>query len=230
MRKDCVKKKTLASTILRKDFRLSQSFDQIALGNKRASGESYSQIFFQLKNAQLQLLIAHCSTTPPASNTATHAPPPISSIKGSLHPSLFTPFQDIPISFKSLFMTSSQPRRGRPAFRVAPDGWPKRTIFGNLSSFVCRTWPSHLNLSFIISLDSGIEPHFSYKLLFEIRSVSRVPRTIRTQFLWKTSSKCLSTFRRAHASEPYLNTVITGLLLLTLDLLICVRMCPPPMF
>ena len=86
-------------------------------------------------------------------------------------------------------MTSSQPRQGRPAFRVAPDGWPKRTLFGNLSSFIRRTWPSHLNLSFIIAPESGIEPHFSYNLLFEIRSVSRVPRTIRRQFLWKTSSK-----------------------------------------
>ena len=106
-------------------------------------------------------------------------------------------------------MTSSQPRQGRPAFRVAPDGWPKRTIFGNLSSFIRRTWPSHLNLSFIIAPESGIEPHFSYNLLFEIRSVSRVPRTIRRQFLWKTSSKFSSAFRSAHASEPYLTTVTT---------------------
>ena len=106
-------------------------------------------------------------------------------------------------------MTSSQPRQGRPAFRVAPDGWPKRTILGNLSSFIRRTWPRHLNLSFIIAPESGIEPHFSYNLLFEIRSVSRVPRTIRRQFLWKTSSKFSSAFRSAHASEPYLTTVTT---------------------
>ena len=106
-------------------------------------------------------------------------------------------------------MTSSQSRQGRLAFRVAPDGWPKRTIFGNLSSFIRRTWPSYLNFSFIIALESGIEPHFSYNLLFEIRSVSWVPRTIRRQFLWKTSSKFSSAFRSAHASEPYLTTVIT---------------------
>ena len=106
-------------------------------------------------------------------------------------------------------MTSSQPRRGRPAFRVAPDGWPKKTIFGNLSSFIRRTWPSHLNLSFIIALERGIESHFSYNLLFEIRSVSRVPRTIRRQFLWKTSNKFSFAFRSAHASEPYLTTAIT---------------------
>ena len=106
-------------------------------------------------------------------------------------------------------MISSQPRQGRPAFLLALDGWPKRTIFGNLSSFIRRTWPSHLNLSFIIALESGIEPHFSYNLLFEIRSVSRVPRTIRRQFHWKTSSKFSSAFRSAHASEPYLTIVIT---------------------
>ena len=91
-------------------------------------------------------------------------------------------------------MTSSQPRQGQPAFFVAPDGWPKRTIFGNLSSFICRMWPSHLNLSSIIAPESRIEPHFSYNLLFEIQSVSWVPRTIRRQFLWKTSSKFSSAF------------------------------------
>ena len=106
-------------------------------------------------------------------------------------------------------MTSSHPRQGWPAFRLTADGWPKRTIFGNLSSFIRRTWPNHLNLSFIIALESRIEPHITYSLLFEIRSVSRVPRTIRRQFLWKTSSKFSSAFRSAHASEPYLTTVIT---------------------
>ena len=106
-------------------------------------------------------------------------------------------------------MTSSQPRQGRPAFRVAPDGWPKRTFFGYLSSFICRMWPSHLNLSFIIAPESGIEPHFLYNLLFEIQSVSQIPRTICRQFLWKTSCKFSSAFWSAHASEPYLTTVIT---------------------
>ena len=86
-------------------------------------------------------------------------------------------------------MTSSHPRQGRLDFCVATVGWPKRTIVDNLSSFICRTWPSHLNLFFfIIALKSGIEPHFSYNLLFEIRSVSRIPKTIGRQFLWKISS------------------------------------------
>ena len=82
-------------------------------------------------------------------------------------------------------MTSCHPGRERPAFRVAPVGWPKRTIFGNLSSFIRWTWPSNLYLSFTVTLESGIEPLFSYNLLFEIRSVSQVPRTICRQFIWK---------------------------------------------
>ncbi|XP_065561989.1 uncharacterized protein LOC136028203 [Artemia franciscana] len=65
-----------------------------------------------------------------------------------------------------------------------------------------------------------IEPHFSYNLLFEVRSVSRVLRTIRRQFLWKTSSKFSSAFWSAHASEPYLATVIT----VASNILI---LCPP---
>jgi hypothetical protein len=80
------------------------------------------------------------------------------------------------------------------------DSWPTRTILGNLSSFIHRMCPSHLNLSLIIALESGIEPHFVYSLLFDIRSVSRVPEAIRRQFLWKTSSKSSKVFRSAHAS------------------------------
>ena len=105
-------------------------------------------------------------------------------------------------------MTPSHPNQGRSVFCLALDGWPKRTIFGNLSSFICRSCPSHLNLYFVIALESGIEPHFSYSLLFEIWSVSQVPRTFHRQFLWKTSIKSSSTFQSAHASEPFLNTVI----------------------
>ena len=82
-----------------------------------------------------------------------------------LHPnlfksSLFTLSQEAPISLKSFLMTSSHPRRGRAAFLLAPDGWPKRKIFGNLSPFVHRMCPTHLSLSFIIVLESRIEPHF----------------------------------------------------------------------
>ena len=106
-------------------------------------------------------------------------------------------------------MTSSYTRRGKPDFRLALDGWQKRTIFGNLSCLIRGTCSSHLNLLSIIALDSGIEPHFSYSRLFEIQSVSRVPRTIHRQFLWKTSSKSPSTFRGTHTSEPCLTTVIT---------------------
>jgi len=90
--------------------------------------------------------------------------------------------------------------------------WPKMTIC-HPSSAESQPFfhysPSHLNLSFIVALESVIEPHFSYSLLFEILSVSRVPRTIPSQFLWKMSSKPSSAFRSAHASEPNLTTAIT---------------------
>jgi len=106
-------------------------------------------------------------------------------------------------------MTTSHPRRRRPAFRLTLYGWQKRKIFGNLSSFIRRTWPSHLNLSFIIALESEIEPHSLQSLLFELRAVRRVSRTIRRQFLWKTYCKSSYAFQSAHFSEPYLTTVIT---------------------
>ena len=51
-------------------------------------------------------------------------------------------------------------------------------LLSSVSCFIHRTCPSHLNLSLIIALESGIEPHFSYSLLLEIRPVSRVPRTV----------------------------------------------------
>ena len=93
-------------------------------------------------------------------------------------PSLHPP-RKFPFPLNLFFMTSSHPRRGQPAFRLALDGWPKRKIFGDLTSFNHRTCPSHLKLSFTIALESGIEPPSS------------------------------STFRSTHASEPYLTTVIT---------------------
>jgi hypothetical protein len=84
--------------------------------------------------------------------------------------------------------------------------WTKK---GNLSCFIRRTCPSHLNPSLIIALENKIEPQFSHSLLFDKRSVSQVPKTILRQFLWKKSSKSSSAFRSAHASEPYLTTVNT---------------------
>ena len=105
-------------------------------------------------------------------------------------------------------MTSSYRKRGRPTFRLVLYAWPKRTICGNLTSFIYRTCPRHLNLSVIIALKCWFEPHFLYSLLFEIRSVSQVTRTISRPYIWKTSSKSLSAVRSAHTSEPYLTTVI----------------------
>ena len=93
------------------------------------------------------------------------------------------------------------------SFRVALDGWPKRTVFNNLSSF--RTCPSHINLSLIRVLESGVKPKCSYNLLFEIWVISRVPRTIRRQFLWKNILQTPSAFRSVHSLEPYITAVIT---------------------
>ena len=121
--------------------------------------------------------------------------------------SLFTSSLEAPISFTSLFMTSSHPRRGRPAFHLAPCSWPKKTIFSNLSSFIHRTWPSHLNLSFIIALESGIQPHLRTTYYLKLRQLGT--HNNRRQFLWKISSKLSSTFQSANASEPYLTTFIT---------------------
>ena len=121
-----------------------------------------------------------------------------------LHPNkfkatIFTPSQKFLVSLKSFF-TSSHPSRGRPVFPLALDlnSWPKRTIMGSLTSFIQRTCLSHHNLYLITALESGIE-----------RAVSRVSKTIRSQFLWKTFSKSSSVFRSAQASEPYLAIVIS---------------------
>ena len=94
-----------------------------------------------------------------------------------------------------------------PLFRLALDGWPKRTIFGN-QPLNRRTCPSHLNFSLIIAIGSWIEPRFSYSLLFEIRSVKQVPKRIYWHFLWKTANRSSSVFRSAHVLETCLNTVI----------------------
>ena len=122
----------------------------------------------------LLLTTTHCSTKPPKASTAPDCPPHSNLFNASLS----TPSGEFPISLKS-FLVSSQPNWGRAAFPLALDVWPKGTIFGNMSSFVSRTGPSHLNLSLIVALESGIEPPFSYSLLFEKQSVSWIPRTIR---------------------------------------------------
>ena len=72
--------------------------------------------------------------------------------------------------------------------------------------FIRRKCPSHLNLSLIIALESRIEPHFPYSLLLEILLVSQVPKTIRRQFLRKTSSTSSSVLQSAHPSKPYFTT------------------------
>ena len=56
------------------------------------------------------------------------------SVRFQFHLFPLTPFQGIPISFKSFFMTSSHPNLVQFAFRLALDGWLKKKIFGNMSS------------------------------------------------------------------------------------------------
>ena len=153
---------------------------------------SIMQFFTFFLLLPLLLLTTHRTTKPPEANTFTARSSTLIYLK---HPSLHPP-RNFPFLF---FVTSSLPNCERPAFRLALDGWPKRTIVGNLSFFIHRSCHSPLNLSLIIVLKSGIELHFSYSLLFEIRSVSRVSRTICWQFLWKTSKKFSSAIRSAHA-------------------------------
>ena len=89
--------------------------------------------------------------------------------------SLFKSYQEVPISFKSFFMTSSHPRRGRDAFRLALDGWSKRTIYDALSFFIHRSCPRNLNFSFIIALESGIEQHFRTAYSFKYSQSAGYP-------------------------------------------------------
>ena len=103
----------------------------------------------------LLLLTTHRSTKSPEATTATHTLALSQSIQS-------LPLYTLPGSshFLQIFHYLLQPKRRRPAFRSAQHGWPKRTIIGNLSSFILGTCPSYLNLSLIIALKSGIEPHF----------------------------------------------------------------------
>jgi len=77
------------------------------------------------------------------------------------------------------------------------------------SSFIRKACPSLLNLSFVIVLEIRIRPHFSYDLLFDIRSVRRVPKTMLRQVPWKKFNSSSSTFQSTYISEPYMTTAIT---------------------
>ena len=129
-------------------------------------------------NSILLLLRTHYSNKPPETNKAIHTPPSSQSIK-----SLFMPSIDVSISLKSFFVIYYHPNCRRPVFCLALNSCWKGTIFCNLSSFICRTCPSHLNLSLNVVFKSRIEPHFPLSLLFEIWSVSWGPKPIYSQFL-----------------------------------------------
>ena len=119
----------------------------------------------------------------------------------------FNPSQELKIFLRCLFTTCSYLIWEWPVFCLVQDGWLTRWIFDILSSFICRTCPSNLNLSLIITIESGIVQHVSYCLQFEIRSVRRVPKTIFKQFLWKISNKFSSVFQSTQDYEPYLTAV-----------------------
>ena len=106
-------------------------------------------------------LMTHYSRKPPVPNKATYAPSTILNFSKLL--SLR------PLSRDSLF---------RPAFALTLDGRPKWKIFSNLPYLIRRTRPSHLNLFLIIAIERETEQHISHSLLFQILSVSRVPKTI----------------------------------------------------
>jgi len=61
------------------------------------------------------------------------------------------------ISLKSFLLTSYHPFWGRYDFISVQFVWPKRTIFRNLSFFIRKSCPSHLNFSLIIALKIGIK-------------------------------------------------------------------------
>lgn len=107
-------------------------------------------------------LINSSKKEPTEDKTAMHSPPP----HGLFTALLFSPPPEVPISVRSFLVTFLYPIQERPTFRLALDRWPKSSIFGNLSSFICKIWPSHLNLSFNIALKSGITINFLYSLLF----------------------------------------------------------------
>ena len=126
----------------------------------------------------------HCSTKLPEGNTATHA----SAVPQSIHTLLFTPSSEVPISLTLFLMTSFHSIRGRLVFCSVPDGWQRGTIFGNLTSFIRKRCPSHLNISFFITLRSGMEPYF---LFCDIPAVKRVPRTLCRELLLSTFKQIL---------------------------------------
>ena len=86
------------------------------------------------------------------------------------------------------------PFYGRPAFHFAFDGWPKRTLFGSLSSFIHRSLLSHVNLFLSIALESGIKPYFSYSRPSENGQSVGYPKQSLKRFLWKTLSKSSPNF------------------------------------
>ena len=106
--------------------------------------------------------------------------------------SLFKPCQEVPISFRSLFMTSSYPWQRQPAFHVPS---PRQSsirlaIKDNLWLLVIlhlknMAYPSQPLFHYSLQKQDWTTFFVQSMLLFEIQSVSQVPRTISRQFFGK---------------------------------------------
>jgi len=88
-------------------------------------------------------------------------------------------------------------------FRLVTHGLPKCRIFGNLSPFICKMWPSHPDVSFILTLESMIEPYFSYSLLSDKKSFKWViPKVIlRLEKVSRISSSYLTNVSKMASSR-----------------------------
>jgi hypothetical protein len=81
-----------------------------------------------------------------------------------LHLTMFrAPF--IPSSHETFLVNSFHFVQWHITFSFALVGLSKRSIFGSLSFFICKSWASHPNLPFIIALESGIKEQFLCCLL-----------------------------------------------------------------
>ena len=152
----------------------------------------------------LLLLTTHYSTITLEANTATHAPP--SQFFQSLRVYTLPSSYNLSIIFPYDIL---QPHSGITRFLLDPRQLSDKDNIWQ--SFILHPRNVSHHISLIIALESRIEPHFSYSLLFEIRSVSRVPKSICRPFFWKTSAffrSPLSIFQSTHASKPFLTSTI----------------------
>ena len=85
---------------------------------------------------------------------------------------------------------------------------PFSPLWDNLSSFIRRFCHGYLNLALIIILENGTEPHFRTAYCLKYCQSTGFTKQFVGNFSGKHVAN-LSVFQSAHASEPYLSTVIT---------------------